>query len=46
MPLFAMRVARFAARLLQALTAVVTLTVVFLVLIVLTGGAAQGASRG
>lgn len=42
MPLFAMRVARFAARLLQALTAVVTLTVVFLVLIVLTGGAGSG----
>ncbi|MFD4608989.1 alpha/beta fold hydrolase [Streptomyces sp. NPDC058440] len=42
MPPFAIRLARVAARLLLALTAVATLTVVFLALIVLTDGARSG----
>ncbi|QHC23609.1 alpha/beta fold hydrolase [Streptomyces sp. GS7] len=42
MPTFALRLVRFAGRLLLALTAVTTLVVVFLVLIVLTDGAGSG----
>ncbi|OLZ68935.1 alpha/beta hydrolase [Streptomyces sp. IMTB 2501] len=42
MPTFALRLVRFAGRLLLALTAVVTLAVVFLALVVLTNGADSG----
>ncbi|MFF9127220.1 alpha/beta hydrolase family protein [Streptomyces sp. NPDC014889] len=42
MPPFAIRLARFAARLLSALAAVAALAVVFLALVVLTNGAASG----